>query len=97
MVDRQGILDHLRELEASLQDWEKYRTAVSLEDLKTDRDKRNMVLHAMLVADRKFLLDNEVFDSPGGWHRAPAKKTWIALTVGSGKCTLVGTKGGSPG
>ena len=50
MVDRQGIIDHLRELEASLQDWEKYRGTVSLEDLKKDRDKRNMVLHAMLVA-----------------------------------------------
>jgi len=29
MVDRQGIIDHLRELEASLQDWEKYRGSVS--------------------------------------------------------------------
>jgi len=41
MVDRQGILDHLRELEASLQDWERYAKSFSLEDLKRDRDKRN--------------------------------------------------------
>jgi len=49
MVDRQGILDHLRELEASLQDWERYAKSFSLEDLKRDRDKRNMALYAMLV------------------------------------------------
>lgn len=43
------ILAHLRELNAALKDWERYQS-ISLEELKKDRDKRNMVLHAMLVS-----------------------------------------------
>jgi uncharacterized protein YutE (UPF0331/DUF86 family) len=42
-------LSHLRELDESLKDWQRYQN-ISLEDLKRDRDKRNMVLHAMLVS-----------------------------------------------
>lgn len=49
IVDREGMIGHLRELSAALSDWERYRT-LSLEDLKSDRDKMNMVLHAMLVS-----------------------------------------------
>jgi uncharacterized protein YutE (UPF0331/DUF86 family) len=40
---------HLRELNAALEDWERYQ-GVSLRELEIDRDKRNMVLHAMLVS-----------------------------------------------
>lgn len=43
------VLSHLRELDESLIDWERYQR-FSLEDLRTDRDKRNMILHAMLVS-----------------------------------------------
>jgi uncharacterized protein YutE (UPF0331/DUF86 family) len=43
------VLSHLRELDESLSDWERYQQC-SLEDLKADRDKRNMILHAMLVS-----------------------------------------------
>jgi uncharacterized protein YutE (UPF0331/DUF86 family) len=39
----------LRELDESLKDWQRYQN-ISLEDLKKERDKRNMVLHAMLVS-----------------------------------------------
>lgn len=49
MFDEKGILDHLRELSESLKDWERYQS-VSLEELHTDRDKRNMVLHALLIS-----------------------------------------------
>ncbi|MGB9929335.1 MAG: type VII toxin-antitoxin system HepT family RNase toxin [Methanosarcina sp.] len=42
-------LVHLRELEESLKDWQRYQS-ISLEDLKRERDKRNMVLHAMFVS-----------------------------------------------
>ncbi len=49
MVDKQGIFDHLRELEAALEDWKRYKS-ISLEALRQDRDKRNMVLYAMFVA-----------------------------------------------
>ena len=47
--ERSGVMDHLRELNAALNDWVRYRT-ISLEELKNDRDKLNMVLHAMLVS-----------------------------------------------
>jgi uncharacterized protein YutE (UPF0331/DUF86 family) len=43
------VLSNLRELEESLSDWERYQR-YSLQDIKKDRDKRNMVLHAMLIS-----------------------------------------------
>lgn len=49
MTDNEGLLEHLRELEEALKDWKRYRS-FSLEDIKKDRDKRNMALHAMLVS-----------------------------------------------
>ena len=50
MVDKESILDHLGKLEEAVLDLERYRGSVTLEDLKKDRDKRNMVLHALLLA-----------------------------------------------
>ena len=44
-----STLSHLRELNAALEDWERYQ-GTSLKELEVDRDKRNMVLHAMLVS-----------------------------------------------
>jgi uncharacterized protein YutE (UPF0331/DUF86 family) len=44
-----STLSHLRELNAALEDWERYQST-SLKELEVDRDKRNMVLHAMLVS-----------------------------------------------
>nr|MDO8099772.1 DUF86 domain-containing protein [Candidatus Njordarchaeota archaeon] len=49
MYDRTGIIDHINELGESMRDWERYKRTVTLEELMNDRDKRNMVLHAMLV------------------------------------------------
>ncbi|GEM_PF-1668730 len=49
MFDEKGILDHLMELKESLRDWDRYQS-ISLEELHADRDKRNMVLHAMLIS-----------------------------------------------
>jgi uncharacterized protein YutE (UPF0331/DUF86 family) len=43
------ILSHLRELNDALIDWENYQ-GISIEELREDRDKRNMVLHALLVS-----------------------------------------------
>ncbi len=43
------ILDYLRELNDALKDWENYQS-ISIEELREDRDKRNMVLHALLVS-----------------------------------------------
>lgn len=49
MVDKKGILEHFRELNEALKDWERYQT-ISLRELRSDRDKQNMVLHALLVS-----------------------------------------------
>jgi uncharacterized protein YutE (UPF0331/DUF86 family) len=43
------IIAHLRELDESLKDWQRYQN-ISQEELKKDRDKINMALHAMLVS-----------------------------------------------
>jgi uncharacterized protein YutE (UPF0331/DUF86 family) len=48
MFDKRGIIDHIRELEQAMEDWRRYRS-IPLEELRRDRDKRNMVLHALLV------------------------------------------------
>jgi len=43
------ILSHLRELSESLEDWRRYQS-ISVEELRIDRDRRNMVLHALLIS-----------------------------------------------
>jgi uncharacterized protein YutE (UPF0331/DUF86 family) len=43
------ILSYLRVLNDALTDWENYQS-ISVEELRKDRDKRNMVLHALLVS-----------------------------------------------
>ncbi len=43
------ILSYLRELNDALTDWENYQ-GISVDELREDRDKRNMVLHALLVS-----------------------------------------------
>jgi len=50
MVDKASILDHLLKLEDALEDLERYKASIAFEDLEKDRDKRNMVLHALLLA-----------------------------------------------
>ena len=49
MIDEKGILDHLRGLNESLKDWRRYQS-ISLEELRTDRDKKNMVLYSLLIS-----------------------------------------------
>ncbi len=49
MVRDGGILAHLRELDAAVSDWERYQS-ITLDALRTDRDKQNMVLHALFVS-----------------------------------------------
>lgn len=50
MVNQEGILEHLRQLEEALQDWERYRQEISQVELLKDRDTRNRLLYALLVA-----------------------------------------------
>lgn len=51
MVNKRGLLDHLREFDEALSDLERYDNEIkSFEQFSADRDKQHMVLHAMLVA-----------------------------------------------
>lgn len=50
MVDGKGVCAHLRELKASLEDWERYRKAFTRDDIVNSRDKRNMACHALLIS-----------------------------------------------
>lgn len=50
MVDERGVIEHLKELDSSLDDWKRYKKSVSFNEFKLNRDKRNMVLHAMLIS-----------------------------------------------
>jgi uncharacterized protein YutE (UPF0331/DUF86 family) len=43
------MLSFLRELDGAITDWENYQS-ISIEELREDRNKRNMVLHAMLIS-----------------------------------------------
>ncbi|MHA1362388.1 MAG: hypothetical protein ACTSP1_07610 [Candidatus Freyarchaeota archaeon] len=47
-MGEEGIIQHLGELNESPEDWKRYRE-ITPEDLK-QRDKRNMVLYAMLIS-----------------------------------------------
>ncbi len=79
-MDVEGILQHLQELKASLSDWERYQS-ISKEDLAKDRDKRNMVLHAMLVSIQSAIdIANHVIAERG--HRKPLtyKETFEILS-----------------
>jgi len=50
MQQQPEIVQHLEEMAEGLVDWERYRASVSLEQMRTNRDTRNMVLHAMLLS-----------------------------------------------
>lgn len=49
-LDRERILAYLSEMVDALDDWERYRSETTLEQMVSNRDTRNMVLHAMLIA-----------------------------------------------
>lgn len=49
-LDRERILAYLSEMVDALDDWERYRSGTTLEQMVSNRDTRNMVLHAMLIA-----------------------------------------------
>lgn len=44
------IVQHFEEMAETLADWERYRGKVTLEQIRTNRDTRNMVLYAMLLS-----------------------------------------------
>jgi len=50
VVDIESLLTHLRELKEAYKDLLRYQQEVTFQDLKESRDKRNMVLHALLVS-----------------------------------------------
>jgi uncharacterized protein YutE (UPF0331/DUF86 family)/predicted nucleotidyltransferase len=44
------MIQHLEEMSEALADWERYQAGISLDQMRTHRDTRNMVLHAMLLS-----------------------------------------------
>ena len=75
MFDDKGILDHVRELNQSQKDWERYQS-ISLEELHTDRDKRNMILHALLISIQSaidianHIIADKGFRKPSTYHES---------------------------
>lgn len=49
-MNREELMAHLEEMHRALVDWNRYQAEVSVLELKTNRDKQHMVLHAMMVA-----------------------------------------------
>jgi len=49
MYDQKGIIDHIQELELAIADWKRYQQ-IPLDEFLKDRDKQNMILHALLIA-----------------------------------------------
>ena len=44
------LFQHLQEMDEALADWERYRVNITEEAISTNRDTRNMVMHAMLIS-----------------------------------------------
>lgn len=49
-MEQQPVVQHFEEMAEALADWERYRGSITVGQMRTDRDRRNMVLHAMLLA-----------------------------------------------
>jgi uncharacterized protein YutE (UPF0331/DUF86 family) len=50
MVDREAFLNHLNELQNSIENLKKLQKEISLDEFKKDRTKRNSVLHELQIA-----------------------------------------------
>lgn len=50
MEQQPAMIQHLEEMSEALADWERYQASVSIDQMRTNRDTRNMVLHAMLLS-----------------------------------------------
>ena len=44
------LFQHFQEMDEALADWERYRGNITEEAIRTNRDTRNMVMHAMLIS-----------------------------------------------
>ena len=44
------VFQHLQEMGEALADWERYQRSITAETIRTSRDTRNMVMHAMLIS-----------------------------------------------
>lgn len=73
MVDRRRLLDILSSLNNSLDDLERYRSTTTLEGLQHDRDRRNMVLHALFESIQAGIDVASVFVAE---HRLPRPETY---------------------
>ena len=84
MLDRERVLAYLAELVAALEDWERYRSRISQEQLLRDRDTRNMVLHAMLVAIQAAIDIGQHILVAHRWERPGSYRETFDLLVAHG-------------
>ena len=69
METQRRFITHLQEMDEALADWKRYQESVSFDDLRSDRDKRNMTFHAMLVSIQSALdLGNQLIAQCGLRH-----------------------------
>ncbi len=50
MEQQVEFFQHLQEMDEALADWERYQRSITAETIRTNRDARNMVMHAMLIS-----------------------------------------------
>jgi len=50
MEQRAEVFQHFQEMDEALADWERYRRDITAEMIRSNRDTRNMVMHAMLIS-----------------------------------------------
>jgi uncharacterized protein YutE (UPF0331/DUF86 family) len=84
MLDRERVLAYLAELVAALEDWERYRSRISQEQLLRDRDVRNMVLHAMLIAIQAAIDIGQHILVAHRWERPGSYRETFDLLVAHG-------------
>ena len=86
-LDRERILAYLTELIGALDDWDRYRTRVTQEQIVGDRDTRNMVLHAMLVAIQAAIDIAQHLLAASRWERPGSYRETFELLAAHGVIT----------
>jgi uncharacterized protein YutE (UPF0331/DUF86 family) len=83
-LDRERLLAYLTELTAALEDWERYRARATRDLLVRDRDARNMVLHAMLIAIQAAIDIGQHLLAANRWERPGSYRETFELLAAHG-------------
>jgi len=84
MEQQVELFQHLQEMDEALADWERYRTNITEEAISTNRDTRNMVMHAMLISIQSSLdIANHLIARENLRRPATYREAFQILTEGS--------------